>query len=86
MLEESFGEHASSVNDELVQAVVQAAQAIDFGYQGQLGEMSMDIGIDPQGHPWFFEANSKPMKFDEPEIRQKSLQGVIDQLRDRSGT
>lgn len=86
VLEERFGERASRVNDELVQAVVQAAQVIDLGYQGQLGEMSMDIGIDPQGHPWFFEANSKPMKFDEPDIRRKSLLGVIAQLRDLSGT
>lgn len=42
-----------------------------------LGEMSMDIGVDSQGKLWFFEANSKPMKFDEPEIRKKSLENLI---------
>ncbi|MVP00884.1 YheC/YheD family protein [Paenibacillus lutrae] len=42
-----------------------------------LGEMSMDLGIDTNGRTWFFEANSKPMKFDEPHIRNKSLERII---------
>ncbi|MDF2669842.1 MAG: endospore coat-associated protein [Paenibacillus sp.] len=42
-----------------------------------LGEMSMDLGVDIGGHIWFFEANSKPMKFDEPPIRKKSLERII---------
>ncbi|MOA37277.1 Endospore coat-associated protein YheD [compost metagenome] len=42
-----------------------------------LGEMSMDLGIDSAGGIWFFEANSKPMKFDEPHIRQKSLERIF---------
>jgi len=42
-----------------------------------LGEMSMDLGISTTGRPWFFEANSKPMKFDEPHIRNKSLERLI---------
>ncbi|MGO4543281.1 YheC/YheD family protein [Paenibacillus sp. 2TAB23] len=42
-----------------------------------LGEMSMDIGVDSAGNMWFFEANSKPMKFDEPHIRQKSLERIF---------
>lgn len=42
-----------------------------------LGEMSMDLGIDSEGNIWFFEANSKPMKFDEPHIRQKSLERIF---------
>lgn len=41
---------------------------------GQMvGEMSMDIGVGTDGSLWFFEANAKPMKFDEPYIRAKSL-------------
>ncbi|WP_206915712.1 YheC/YheD family endospore coat-associated protein [Alicyclobacillus suci] len=85
VLKEAFGDAAERVNDRLVQSVLDAARAIDDGYQGELGEMSMDIGIDPQGHAWFFEANAKPMKFDEPEIRRKSLEGVIQHLRERAG-
>jgi len=42
-----------------------------------LGEMSMDLGVDATGQIWFFEANSRPMKFDEPDIRQKSLERII---------
>lgn len=42
-----------------------------------LGEMSMDLGIDVDGRIWFFEANSRPMKFDEPDIRKRSLERII---------
>ncbi len=42
-----------------------------------LGEMSIDVGLDSNGYPWIFEANAKPMKFDEPEIRKKQLEQVI---------
>ena len=42
-----------------------------------LGEISMDIGLDDNGHLWFFEANSKPGKFDEPDIRKRSLDNLI---------
>ncbi|MEC0368881.1 YheC/YheD family protein [Paenibacillus chibensis] len=41
------------------------------------GEMSMDLGMDASGNIWFFEANAKPMKFDEPHIRQKSLERIF---------
>lgn len=42
-----------------------------------LGEMSMDLGVDTDGRLWFFEANAKPMKFDEPHIRKKSLERIV---------
>ncbi|MBS4023639.1 MAG: YheC/YheD family protein [Dethiobacter sp.] len=42
-----------------------------------LGEMSIDVGLDSNGCLWIFEANAKPMKFDEPEIRKKQLGQVI---------
>lgn len=47
-------------------------------YYLHLGEMSLDIGIDEKGDLWFFEANAKPMKFDEPIIRKESLKNLID--------
>ncbi len=37
----------------------------------------MDLGIDSEGVLWFFEANSRPMKFDEPLIRKKSLERIF---------
>nr|WP_209851276.1 YheC/YheD family protein [Paenibacillus sediminis] len=42
-----------------------------------LGEMSIDLGVDGEGDIWFFEANSKPMKFDEPQIRKRSLERIF---------
>ncbi len=53
------------------------AKQIEQQSKQLLGEMSMDLGVDQQGHIWFFEANSKPMKFDEPHIRQKSLDRIF---------
>lgn len=49
------------------------ARAIDEGDDQALGEMSMDLGLSPDGKLWFFEANAKPMKFDEPSIHRRSL-------------
>ncbi|GLX69606.1 YheC/YheD family protein [Paenibacillus glycanilyticus] len=56
---------------------IMIARQIEKGSGSMLGEMSMDLGIDSEGHIWFFEANSKPMKFDEPHIRQKSLDRIF---------
>lgn len=53
------------------------ANQVEHGAGHSLGEMSMDLGVDKKGHLWFFEANAKPMKFDEPDIRKKSLQRLL---------
>ena len=53
------------------------ARQIEQGSKRDLAEMSMDLGIDPTGNVWFFEANAKPMKFDEPDIRQRSLERIF---------
>jgi hypothetical protein len=37
----------------------------------------LDLGCDERGNIWFFEANAKPMKFDEPEIRKLSLNRIF---------
>lgn len=41
------------------------------------GELEMDLGIDQNGMVWFFEANSKPFRFDEKFLRAKSLVRLI---------
>ena len=61
----------------LKKTVLELASALESHYPG-LGEMSMDIGLDKQGQLWFFEANAKPMKFDEPHIRKTSLERIIE--------
>jgi YheC/D like ATP-grasp len=53
------------------------ARQIERGSRRKLAEMSMDLGIDQSGQVWFFEANAKPMKFDEPDIRQRSLERIF---------
>jgi hypothetical protein len=53
------------------------ASQIEKGSGYDLGEMSMDLGVDKTGKLWFFEANSKPMKFDEPHIRKISLRRLV---------
>lgn len=53
--------------------------------QPALAEFSMDLGVTAQGSFWIFEANAKPMKFDEPHIRQRSLQRLIQYAQYRSG-
>ncbi|WP_276352899.1 YheC/YheD family protein [Cohnella caldifontis] len=73
-----FGkEKASSVLDAVRKAVLLAARQIEIASRHRLGEMSMDLGVDRSGNVWFLEANSKPMKFDETEIRKTSLQRIF---------
>ncbi|MCL6445378.1 MAG: YheC/YheD family protein [Alicyclobacillus sp.] len=81
LLERCFAWRADEVRDQLKRMILQCAEAIDAHYGGELGEMSMDIGLDADGNAWFFEANSKPMKFDEPDIRARSLVGVLHCLK-----
>lgn len=58
-------------------AALKIAGQIEKKSGHSLGEMSQDLGIDTSGNIWFFEANAKPMKFDEPHIRKKSLDRII---------
>ncbi|UVI31880.1 YheC/YheD family endospore coat-associated protein [Paenibacillus spongiae] len=53
------------------------AKQIERGAGYTLAEMSMDLGVDQHGNLWFFEANAKPMKFDEPDIRRLSLERIF---------
>ena len=41
------------------------------------GELEADVGIDNRGNVLLFEANSKPFRFDEKNIREKSLVRLI---------
>lgn len=49
------------------------------------GELSMDIGVDTTGRAWLFELNSKPFRFDEPQIRLKSWDNLIKYASTLSG-
>ncbi len=43
-----------------------------------LAILSLDIGIDTDGHLWILEINSKPASFDEDDIREKHLNYLTD--------
>lgn len=58
-------------------AATHIAKQIEQGSHCRLGEMSMDLGVDTEGELWFFEANARPMKFDEPAIRKRSLERIF---------
>jgi hypothetical protein len=78
LLTHAFGQkEATSILKRTKRAAVVLAKQIEKSSGHQLGEMSMDLGVDTSGRIWFFEANSKPMKFDEPDIRKKSLERII---------
>lgn len=78
LLTSVFGkEQAAKVLANVQNAILLLAKQIERACGSRLAEMSMDLGVDYAGNVWFFEANSKPMKFDEPHIRSKSLQRIF---------
>ncbi|TJY41488.1 YheC/YheD family protein [Cohnella pontilimi] len=73
-----FGEKKTArVLRKVRRAAVILAKQIERASRSRLAEMSMDLGVDERGEVWFFEANSKPMKFDESHIRNKSLERIF---------
>ncbi|MBX6352372.1 MAG: YheC/YheD family protein [Thermoflavifilum sp.] len=82
VLRSAFQNGAQASKERLERTALILAEAIDRHYDGELGEMSMDLALDESGRVWFLEANSKPMKFDEPDIRERSLQGVLSRLEE----
>ncbi|QWU17826.1 YheC/D like ATP-grasp [Paenibacillus sophorae] len=78
MLEAMFGpERTASILKNLSSTALLIARQIERASGYTLGEMSMDLGADDKGGLWFFEANSRPMKFDEPDIRKLSLERIF---------
>lgn len=79
VLTSSFGNAASKkILTRLKKSALTIARQIEKSSKHRLGEMSMDLGLDETGNIWFFEANAKPMKFDEPHIRELSLKRVLE--------
>ena len=78
MLEGTFGtERAATILKSVPTTALLIARQIERASGITLGEMSMDLGVDDNGGLWFFEANSRPMKFDEPAIRKLSLERIF---------
>lgn len=78
LLSAAFGsEGAKRILGRARKAALAIARQVEKKSGYLLGEMSMDMGVDIHGGIWFFEANAKPMKFDEPQIRKKSLERIV---------
>lgn len=85
---EVFGENVTAsqgIYQRVRQLALDIAPTIERRYGHTFGEMSMDIGITKDGQCFFFEANAKPMKFDEPTIRKKSLRRLVEFSRYLAG-
>ncbi|WP_051271551.1 YheC/YheD family protein [Shimazuella kribbensis] len=78
VLGSAFPTQKEALQHQLTKLGIQFAQEIEEKTRENHGEMSMDIGIDTKGKLWFFEANAKPQKFDEPAIRTKSLSRILE--------
>ncbi|HEX7065217.1 MAG TPA: YheC/YheD family protein [Bacillales bacterium] len=61
----------------------QAAQRLEEQF-APLDELSFDIGRDRNGNHWLFEANAKPMIFDEPEIEALRMKRLTDIFYEKS--
>ncbi len=63
----------------LTTLAIKAAELIE--QQTVIAECSLDIGKDLDGHFWIFEANSKPMRFDERFIHHAAILSLIISFR-----
>lgn len=77
VLKTVFGDRCREVIRRIEETALRIARQIERSQEGNIGEMSIDMGIEKNGRLWFFEANAKPMKFDEPDIRERSLKRLI---------
>ncbi|GAA4711948.1 YheC/YheD family protein [Brevibacillus fulvus] len=71
-----FGSEKEQLLRQIHQTALEIANALNEQIPS-LAEMSMDLGLTRDGQLWFFEANAKPEKFDEPAIRRSSLSNLI---------
>jgi hypothetical protein len=80
-IQEVFGQ-SDSVKEKLdwqLKTICRRVPLVLEEYLGiNLAVLSMDIGIDHDGHMWIIEANSKPASFDEYDIRQRHMDLLTD--------
>lgn len=76
VLKDLYGKRAEYVLQQASDVAVKAADAIATS-PGIWSELSIDMGLMKDGSPVLFEANAKPMKFDEPSIEQLAKKRLI---------
>lgn len=75
-----FGKRSDSLKDDAFLAARHAADAVAT-LPGVWSEFSIDMGLRDDGTPILYEANAKPMKFDEPKIERRSKERIVRRLR-----
>jgi len=79
VLRQVFGTRAEMVGARVVHVGELAANRI-CELPGVWTECSLDIGVTPAGEACLFEANAKPMKFDEPTIEREAKRQLVARL------
>ncbi|WP_052807276.1 YheC/YheD family endospore coat-associated protein [Risungbinella massiliensis] len=59
-LQKIYPDRVSAIKRQISLASITIAQTVEANYEGVIGELGLDIGIDKNGHIWVFECNSKP--------------------------
>ncbi|KYP82168.1 YheC/YheD family protein [Ferroacidibacillus organovorans] len=80
-LHELYGRRSEEVNARIEKVVQSAARALELGCGGIWCELSFDLGLAPEGTPILFEANAKPMKFDETKIETEGKMRLLRTLQ-----
>lgn len=78
VLNQTFMQQDEMINRSITKITTEVPALIEQYYGYSFGIMSMDIGIDKSGRLWLFEANSKPMEFDEEDTQNKSMQTLFE--------
>ncbi|PWI58254.1 YheC/YheD family protein [Sulfoacidibacillus thermotolerans] len=71
-----YGDRAHAVEQRARAVAITAAQAIAAA-RGTWLELSIDMGLTADGIPVLFEANAKPMKFDERAIERRAKERLV---------
>lgn len=79
VLQHVFGTRANQVRDHVLEVATMAANRV-AALPGVWSECSLDIGVTRDGRACLFEANAKPMKFDEPAIERAAKRQVVARL------
>lgn len=61
---------------QIEQMIDQCGKQLTTKY-GLIGEFSVDVGLSKSGKLFIFEINSKPMVFDEPDIKENGLKNLV---------
>lgn len=77
-LQKAFGDAGPRLAEEVARLAERAAEALERSLRRRFVELSLDVGVDRDGHAWIFELNAKPLHFDEPDIQSRRVANLIE--------